>query len=416
MATTAVAPVTRKSLFDSLQDLSEEIYREKQAAGDPPDPGGFAGKSNHPTAKADNNCQPPKEGEPGKEQSKTLQEQYQLTVDGAGKNLLRPQSAVQPNLGPQQSSTGEDPKLEDGYKGHKDDPGTSHPARADENEKYGSAGFTAACLEFQRLSGSVLADLANGFQQELSKQAGSLTPTTTSAAPAAPAASASASATAASPDYLAGYDLAEALGVQKQAAYDQAVATLVATQEDSHLDAQLLGGYLLQMVERQKQAAQAPADPKEMPAPLAGEGGEGGEGGAPGGMPPDIASALGGGPGGPGGGMGGPGTGPGQGGPSEEEALQQLAMALEELGIPLEALAGLGGGGGPEGGPPGMGGPPAPGLGAPPESPDSPAKLAEAVRQYKLSGRYQIKAAASTRERTLRDQMKQHVRELFGLV
>ena len=43
-------------------------------------------------------------------------------------------------------------------------------------------------------------------------------------------------------------------------------------------------------------------------------------------------------------------------------------------------------------------------------------KLAQAVQQFKRSGKYQMGKAASTdRERILRDVMKGHVRELMGL-
>ena len=42
-------------------------------------------------------------------------------------------------------------------------------------------------------------------------------------------------------------------------------------------------------------------------------------------------------------------------------------------------------------------------------------KLAYAVRDFKLSGRYQLKAATTAASRELRDQMKGHVRELLGL-
>lgn len=142
----------------------------------------------------------------------------------------------------------------------------------------------------------------------------------------------------------------------------------------------------------------------------------------------------------------------GGGEPSEEQALAELAAALEELGIPIEALveaAGAMGGpaggapmGGPEGGAP-MGGPAggAPmggGEAAPPPPPpmmgggmeamagagqvkqgaDRAAyltKIAAAVQKFKLSGKYQMKEASEPRQRQLRDVMKNHVRELLGL-
>jgi hypothetical protein len=120
--------------------------------------------------------------------------------------------------------------------------------------------------------------------------------------------------------------------------------------------------------------------------------------------------------------------------PSEDEAVQELAMALQELGIPPEALLeALSCGGG---GPAAAGGAPAPemGGGMPPEAAPAPEmgggmppemapkmaaaqelnSIGRAVVNFKRAGKFQIKEARTKRSRQLRDMMKQHVIELVN--
>ena len=158
----------------------------------------------------------------------------------------------------------------------------------------------------------------------------------------------------------------------------------------------------------------------------AGGGVEGGDplGGGGGGSLGDV---LGGGSD-PGGLMG---ADPAAGGGGEEEALMELVAALDELGIPIEELAGAGGGMGPEAsgmGAPPMGGDPmagGPDGGMPPGAdmggPADPMggmtegmKLASAAKAFKRSGKYRLKAAANgSPQRALREQMKSHILELM---
>jgi hypothetical protein len=109
--------------------------------------------------------------------------------------------------------------------------------------------------------------------------------------------------------------------------------------------------------------------------------------------------------------------------PSEDEAVQELAMALEELGIPpealLQALSGAGGGAGAEAGmPPEAGAPPAAGM-PPMEEPKMAASkdldaIGRAVVNFKRAGKFHVKEARTKRSRQLRDMMKQHVLELVN--
>ena len=48
------------------------------------------------------------------------------------------QDEVQLNLNTNAKATGEDPAAEKDYKGDKDDPGTAHPAKTTDGEKYSS--------------------------------------------------------------------------------------------------------------------------------------------------------------------------------------------------------------------------------------------------------------------------------------
>jgi hypothetical protein len=130
------------------------------------------------------------------------------------------------------------------------------------------------------------------------------------------------------------------------------------------------------------------------------------------------------------GGAGMEGAGMEGAGPSEDEAVQELAMALEELGIPpealLEAIAGGEGGGAAGGMPPEAAGMPPEAAGMPPEAAGMAPKMAAAKRaselrsigaavmNFKRAGKFQVKEARTKRSRQLRDIMKQHVIELVN--
>jgi len=126
-----------------------------------------------------------------------------------------------------------------------------------------------------------------------------------------------------------------------------------------------------------------------------------------------------------GGDMGGDMGGEMGGAPGEDEAVQELAMALEELGIPPEALLHALQSGGAGGDPAAAAG--GPGLnpadaGMPAEAPKmaaaNPANdlsaIGHAVVNFKRAGKFQIKEARTKRSRQLRDMMKQHVLELVN--
>jgi hypothetical protein len=214
--------------------------------------------------------------------------------------------------------------------------------------------------------------------------------------------------------FSAGYELAAALGLDKQAAEANVRDVCANTLREADEMADLFVGFFT--------AKQAGADPTEEAAEGedhrapddvgSGEGGEAAPAGDAGGMEAMM------------GGGGGEGAGLEAAPPSEEEALQELAMALQELGIPPEALLqGLSGGG--EGGDPAaaMGGDPAAAMGGDPMAMGGAPKMAaanelktigNAVVNFQRSGNFQIKEARTKRARQLRDIMKDHVRELVS--
>ena len=517
-------------LLASLTMLAGELGAEKTASAQkqaetptPDDPGGYQGASTHPTTSVDNRGQGATEGSRSSENSSDVKEdQGKLSVDSTPENVVGSQDEVQLNIGTEAKATGEAPGVEDDFKGGKDDPGSTHAARTDNNSldghKYASASTDDLVKFTSDLHNSVLADLAVGRGSELTKEAmdaaasdAGLNPAAageekpkqpkmqgagdapsgepvagegtkmaeatdtgekTNAQPvvsdstldglikqahaAVDAGQLEGTAVQSNRELAAGYEVADQLGVEKTAAQQFVAGNVEATIQDAFVDADLLGTYLWaskKAMETEDEASgedhNGPGDdssgasatdgvsgegegddsPSPVPgdaggAPDAGGGPEGGSGDPiaemlGGGGGESLGDALGGG-GDPGGMMpppGGPEGGDpmGMGGGGQEAAIMQLVAALDELGIPLEELAGAGGGD-----PMGGGMPPEAGGGMPPEAGGAPPmgegmKLASVVKAFKRSGKYRFKEAADgTPERQLRDQLKTHVLELLG--
>ena len=176
------------AIFDRVSSLVEEIGREKNAAAKAAmdDPGGQDGPSTHPSATSDDNelSQPAPEGAQSVDNESAVKEQTPNVPDNDPE--LTPEAAptqdeVQLGQGVDKAkATGEDPGVEEDYKGTKDDPaeaghkdmgGTSHPASGDIGEKYSS--FTRESVAAMSdedlfkaaadLGNDLAADLANGF-------------------------------------------------------------------------------------------------------------------------------------------------------------------------------------------------------------------------------------------------------------
>jgi hypothetical protein len=427
-----MSTTTKEGLFDALGGLTAEIGQEKQAAHDksaapePNDPGGYQGPSSHPTTSIDNRGQTASEGSRSSEnESDVKSDQGSPGVNSTSEATpgQDEQDKQQYNIGTNQSATGEDPSVENDFKGTKDDSGydsdTSHPTKADKDrEKYSSYTFKEAADHACNLMNDILADLVAGkplqkFAEddseeeeeeddddsvtiEIEKESSALNKNIAAAQAAINNGGTTKEA------FDAGYELAANLGITKEAAVHGVEDCLAQTFRDAQLKADLVGGFILQKQAEyeayQKAAMEEGVPPTDEEGMMEGEGGPAGEDGGGegldaalgGGMPPEMGGmgedpmgGMGEDP------MGGLGEDPMGGGPaSEEEAMAELAAALDELGIPIEALAGAGGEG---------------------------EKLAQAVGAYKRAGLYQIKEASTKRARHIRDLMKGHVQEILKI-
>ena len=424
---------TPRSLFAQLNALAEEISQNaekvaaaKSAAPVPADPGGYQGASSHPSAHVDNNVQKATTGARAAEyEADVKKQQGSLAVDNTPElSQEGRQDDVQLNIGTNAAATGEDPAAEKDYKGTKDDPGTSHPAKANDGEKYSSVTFKQAHAKCSDLGNEILADLINFGTAAVEEKAAAMPEfiqkkideKKTDAKKDEPkgelkgdqhkldvdgdgkieGSDLSALRNGKEAAFSAGYELAAALGLDKQAAEASVRDVCANTLREADEMADLFIGFYT--------AKTAGADPTE-------EAAEGEDHSAPGdSQSGEAAPAM------SGEAAGAPGVeemmggdGGAQGGePSEEEALQELAMALQELGIsPEELMQHLAGAGG------------APTAEAPPAAATPKMAAAQelhmignAVANFKRSGGFQIKEARTKRSRQLRDIMKAHVREL----
>jgi hypothetical protein len=433
---------TPRSLFAQLNALAEEISQNaekvaaaKSASPVPADPGGYQGASAHPSTSVDNNVQKATTGSRASEyEADVKKQQGALAVDNTPElSQEGRQDDVQLNIGVNVAATGEDPAAEKDYKGTKDDPGTSHPAKTNDGEKYSSVTFKEAHVKCSNLGNEILADLINfGDKAIASKEAGEMPDfikkkidekkdkskgelkgdqhkIDVDGDGKIEGSDLSALRNGKEAAFSAGYELAAALGLDKQAAEASVRDVCANTLREADEMADLFVGFYSAKTagaDPTEEAAEgedhsAPADGESGEAALGGEEMMGGEG-AP--AAPGVEEMMG----------GAPEAG---GEPSEQEALQELAMALQELGIsPEELLAGLTGGGemgGMGGGAEAAAAPMADPMAAPKMAAAAELKtIGAAVSEFKRSGNFEIKEARTKRSRQLRDIMKAHVREL----
>lgn len=452
----------QRSLFAQLNALAEEISQssvkaaaEKSAGPVPSDPGGYQGASSHASASVSNNVQNAVEGARASEYESDIKEQQgALSVNNAPELPQEGrQDDVQLNIGTNAASTGEDPAAEKDFKGTKDDPGTSSPVKANDGEKYSAATFKVARENCSNLGNDILANLINFGTAKLTKQSempefiqkkidekhekkespaeekaehagglkGDQHKLDTDKDGKIEGSDLAALRAGKEAAYKAGYELAEKLGLEKSAAEASVREVCANTLREADEMADLLIGFM------STKAAEADADDAEEGEDHSAPGDEASGASDVPAAPAAEEAAM-----GADAGMGGADLGGGA--PSEDEAVQELAMALQELGIPPEALLQALSGGGEGGGAPapeagaapemdggmdaGMGG--AMGGGMPPEMAPKMAAAQElnsigrAVVNFKRAGKFQIKEARTKRSRQLRDMMKQHVIELVN--
>jgi hypothetical protein len=434
----------QRSLFAQLNALAEEISQsatktaaEKSAGPVPADPGGYQGASSHPSADMDNDVQKATTGARAAEYETDLKKQQgpvgvdstpEMSQDGR-------QNDVQLNIGTHASAVGEDPAVEHDYKGDKDDPGTAHPAKTNDGEKYSSVSFKAARDNCSRLGNDILASLINASEgktagempaflkkkktePEAGKLKGDQHKLDTDNDGKIEGSDLAALRGGKEASFKAGYELAAALGLNKEAAEASVREVCAGALRDADEMADLFIGFV--------SGKQAGADPTEEAAEgedhSAPDAAASGASDAPaGGDAPAGLEAMMGGEGAPEAGL----DAGGEGGGGDEAAVQELAMALEELGIPPEALIqALSQGGGEAGGAPApeaaMAPEMAPEMGAPPEMAPKMAAardlndIGHIVLRYKREGKFQVKEARTKRSRELRDNMKQHIIELLS--
>jgi hypothetical protein len=418
-------------LFDQLREFLSEVENEKQAsvkkrAAANTEPGSQGGATSHPSKDVDDSTQPASEGQRSQENTSDVKKTiFNGGVDSASDNSPS-QEDQQLNVGITSTSTGEDPSNEDNYKGDKEDPGTTHPAKASEGEKYSSMNFGSLRALTEKKANDLLADIAAHYNN---KEAESKMPPfildkmkqkkkdNPSAKMEATSKAASAGEAAAS---LSNEQHAE---IVKQA--QEAVAgSIESTIFDGLEKAAMVGSYLTEFVKAAEGEAAAPeGESEESGEEEAAEESEGGMD-----VDPSMMSQ-----------MAGEGAAP-EGGASPDDAAQELLMALQEQGIdPAELLAMIQGGGAPaEGGAPPMD--PAMAGGAPPMDPammdpammggmpPEAAKMASANRavtkdlvnlvkyaqHYRKAGKFKFTEAKTAQQRNLRDQIKLCVRDIIG--
>lgn len=435
--------------FEQLNEFMQEVAAEKTAAHANTEAGGHAGQSSHPSTGVDDHTADASEGARSAENSADVKGDIDgKSPDDISEGDAGPaQDKRQLNMGTQQSATGEDPSVENDFKGDKDDPGTSHPADTSDGEKFGSleracthASFGQAKTAALELGNDILADFANGFgfgEVQYQKKANAplaQQPHAVRQPAAPPVVKQAAVAPAVQQAADAGYQLASVLGMEKLSEEQRAELTINETIKEASLDADLVGSYLCTLAHEAEKSASHDLEDVIGGAAEAedhdgfgddesgmGEGGEGGnmeespdaallaqmagmggdemplEEGLPGGGEELGLEGL----EGLDGGGGVEGVSPEQvaaivqalveaeatGPASNDEVLQQAAMGANELGIPEEELMAAG----PEG-----------------------AKLASALQSFKRKGKFQFKEATTTRERQIRDLMKAHVLEIVG--
>lgn len=344
----------KANLTAVIDDLLRQIEVREKSSEARTEPGGYQGASTHPSTKVDDRTSEATTGSRASENTSDVKadqgppsvENTKPGVDGSS------QESKQYNIGTKVTSTGENPSQEDDFKSGKDDPGSSHPARTD-NESLDGHKYAEAVSQLNQLvkkaedlGTKLLADIA--VEAEASaKEAGcgGGTKKKPAAKPVAKKAEEEAPAETAEQKQAAdaGYDLAGLLASidmsqnEKQAAdlmVMQTVADIFALADRrAEKAAQFYQGYFKAAAE---DCDDEESKKKEEESGEAGNPTEGGssdpaaaatpEGaGAPGGAPPSASG----------------------GAPSEEELMALLAGGQQMgAGDAMGAMAGGGGGGG----------------------------------------------------------------------
>lgn len=417
-------------LFDQLREFLSEVENEKQAsvkkrAEANTEPGSQGGATSHPSKSVDDGTQPASEGKRSQENTSDVKKSIVAGgVDAASDNNPS-QEDQQLNVGITSTSTGEDPSNEDNYKSDKEDPGTTHPAKASEGEKYSSLSFGTLRGLAEKKANDLLSDIANSVKEAAQmmppflkkklneKHEASETP--------AEEADEEKNEEKNKAKKMAAAGAAAATLTSEQAeltklAQEAVAGSIEATIADGLEKAAMVGSYLAAFYKAAEGEAVAP----EHEGSESGEE-EAAEEGSQGGMDVDPSALA---------QMAGEGGGAPEAGASPDDAAHELLMALQEQGIKPEELLAMiqqGGGGGAPPMDPAMD--PAMAGGAPPMDPSMMGgKQASANRQvtndlvnlikyaqaYRRAGKFSFTEAKTAQQRNLRNQIKLCVRDIVG--
>lgn len=414
------------ALFDELRSFLAEVETQQVKAASSKraeantEAGSYEGGTSHPVKSVDDQTSDASEGERSSENSSDVK--AQVPAGGVDSHNAKPpeQEGQQFDVGLKSTSTGEDPANEGDYKGTKDDPGTSHPAKTEDGEKYSSMNFVQLKKLTEKKANDILASVAvelkkkaelKGDQHKLDVDGDKK---------------------------IEGSDLAklrkgqtsQKMDEKKAAAvgYDQAVEAGTASQEDisaffksasenlirGALSAASATGQYLTAFNQQLLTKAAEEEESEEHESGEGAGHEESESPAQEGAEMsgdvgvdegDLAAMAGEAPAG-----------------GDAGGVDELLAALAEMGVsPDEVMAALSAGGEGMGGAPDMGG------AVPPEAlaAEAPkmasanannqiAGLMKAAKARARSGKFQISAAKTAGQRKLRDEIKKCIAEIVG--
>jgi hypothetical protein len=307
-------------LLGSIEDLLKQaaVEDEKTAEANT-EPGSQGGSTTHPVKDVDDGTETAQEGARSSEnESDVKEDQGPAGVDNTAEGPGAGQDSVQMDVGITTKATGEDSATENDFKPGKDDPGSSHPARTDNDSLDGlkySADFSAVqdlCKQAEA-AGVAYISSVTWDSQDQAKRAAAVTGN--EAAPVVESKEASEEAA------QAGYDLANVFAnidlpvEDKQAADQMVVDTLSNVVGLASNRAEKTAAFLQSHFDNLQK--QSEGEGEESPPFLEGEGGEEGppppqeEGGDPSMMMPEEG---------------------GEAGGSEEEQLLQLLAGGNEMG------------------------------------------------------------------------------------
>jgi hypothetical protein len=156
-------------MYDELRSFLAEVQQVKAASSKKAEAnteaGSRGGDTSHPVKNVDDQTGDANEGARSAENTADVKKQVPAGgVDSATDNPPS-QEDQQLDVGITSTATGEDPANEDNYKGTKDDPGTSHPAKTEDGEKYSSMGFNKLKGLTEKKANALLAKISNIIKQ-----------------------------------------------------------------------------------------------------------------------------------------------------------------------------------------------------------------------------------------------------------